>query len=88
MIYIEKPEKFIFRHWMDITVPKIKDNIDDHMNRCEWIARQCGEIGHVWGFDKINSEHDKICTYSYRFKHKNDAVAFKLKWGDDKSLFQ
>ena len=75
-----KPENFLFRYWMDIEIPKIKDDITLHMDRVDWTRQLCGSIGTNWGFDKLENPETKIITYSYRFKNQKDALMFKLKW--------
>lgn len=82
-------------HWMDLTIEQKDDDLMAMMDVNQWCADQLGELGQLWGYErktvvlphppglnpvKIRLFYTKM-QYSWRFKNKEDAMMFKLRWG-------
>jgi hypothetical protein len=82
-------------HWMDLQLDHKDDNLMAMMDVNQWCADQLGELGKLWGYERqqltlphpqglnpvrIKLHYTKI-QYSWRFKNKEDAMMFKLRWG-------
>lgn len=92
--YQHLPE-YQFPHWIDHTTTPANDDITTFMDINEWCGGQFGELGDQWGYERKNVEapypqglnpvrvrlHYTSIVYSWRFKNKSDAMAFKLAWG-------
>lgn len=92
--YSHNPD-YQFPHWMDQMIKFNEDNLNFYMDINEWCGQQFGDLGTVWGYDRSNlvQQHPQglnpvkvklfytFLNYSWRFKNKSDAMAFKLRWG-------
>lgn len=94
LTYRELPE-YQFPHWVDYTTTPSGEAFNQIMDVNEWCGKQFGDLGKTWGYDrqqdsseapaglnpvKIRLYYTKI-HYSWRFKNKADAMAFKLAFG-------
>lgn len=94
LAYQELPE-YQFPHWVDCEILHNADDLNHIMDINQWCGNQYGELGQVWGYERkvvtlahpqglnpvrIRLHYTKI-QYSWRFKNKSDAMAFKLTWG-------
>lgn len=94
LVYQELSD-YQFPYWMDWeTTPAFDDN-NLVMDINDWCGSQFGELGITWGYQRVNVQapfpqglnpvrvrlHYTTIRYSWRFKNKSDAMAFKLAWG-------
>lgn len=84
-----------FPYWFDLVVPHPQDNMMTMMDVTQWCSQQCGEVGDRWGYERRTETlphptglnpvrvklHYTLIHYSWRFKSKEDATMFKLRWG-------
>lgn len=84
-----------FPYWFDLEVSHPQDNMMAMMDVTQWCAEQCGEVGDRWGYERKSVVHPHpaglnpvkiklhftMIHYSWRFKNKEDATMFKLRWG-------
>jgi len=92
--YKELPE-YQFPHWIQATLSMKDDNMDHIMNINQWCGSQYGDLGINWGYERVYDTstapkglnpvrvrlYHTTIHYSWRFKNKADAMAFKLAWG-------
>ena len=92
--YLDLPD-YQFPHWIDFTTTPGSDDLAKIMDINQWCGDQFGDLGQVWGYDRqrIVADHPEglnrvrvtmhytTIHYSWRFKNKSDAMAFKLAWG-------
>lgn len=92
--YQELPE-YQFPYWIDFQTTPSGEDFQHIMDVNEWCGRQFGDLGQTWGYERrqdiseapqgmnpvrIRLHYTRI-NYSWRFKNKADAMAFKLAWG-------
>jgi hypothetical protein len=78
--YEEQDENLRFRHWLTHHQLKQNDDLFFIMDVNQWTGEQFGELGVKWGFHKELTIHNNGLSFSWRFKFKDDAMLFKLKW--------
>jgi hypothetical protein len=86
--YEEKLE-FRFSYWLTYRTQYSANDMWFFIDINQWVIDNMGEIGKTWGWEKSFLEpginlHSRLTKpemwYSWRFKEKNDAMLFKLKW--------
>ena len=94
LIYSENTG-FQFPYWVEFTTKPSDDDLLHLMDVNEWVGDLLGNLGERWGFEKVTDSssappglnpvrirmHHTRITYHWRFKAKEDAMLFKLKWG-------
>lgn len=92
--YQDLPD-YQFPYWLTFETTPSADDLSFIMDVNQWVGQQCGDLGVSWGYERtqdtssappglnpvrVRLHHTKI-FYSWRFKNKADAMAFKLAWG-------
>lgn len=94
LTYQELPE-YQFPYWIEQHIEERDDNLMHYIDVNQWCGEQFGNLGDNWGYErkiitlphpgglnpvKVRMFYTKL-RYSWRFKNKADAMAFKLAWG-------
>jgi len=93
LTYQELPD-YQFPHWIEYQTTPVEDDFMQMMDVNQWCGDQLGDLGQTWGYErKVETNapqglnpvrvrlHYTSIRYSWRFKNKADAMAFKLAFG-------
>jgi hypothetical protein len=87
-------DEWSFPHWFDLERKPSNDDLVGLMDVSQWCGENFGPVGESWGYERkvVTHPHEQglnpvrvklhytTIQYSWRFKNKEDAMMFKLRW--------